>query len=636
MATKLISFIFSMTAVFITSAQASSGNPINKLISSEIERLEKVLIEDPLDTKSRLALARTYKASTGMSNNAEEQYKLLTESEDASPDFIFEYAEFLRSEAEFVEAKVQYLRYAKHNPEVGSYFAEACDYALSQLGTAKNCELEPLNDGENIVVSYKDEVITDSKAFQNSIIKEAIPSQPTAPTLTPKSSLNNHHLNEVLDNSTIEYTNISFNEEGSLVAFSEKSLLYQDQNKISRTNREIFFAMVDPSGQWTSVTAFPFNNPSYSVCYPALANNGKTLYFSSNMAGGYGGYDLYSSQKTENSWSAPINLGALINSPGNEVSPYYKNGDLFYASDWHKGFGGFDIFRTSQYGIVWTDIENLGACVNSSHDDYNFVLDKNNDGYFNSNREGSETNNGIFKTSKLVLKSNIPSLRAITNDEVSLKSPLMIETLENIGSIKNQDIVQTVDDPAIGFLSKEEQANKLYFVQIAAISNYGSAAEARLKNYTKYGNVYKSIEGNVTKIRIGGYSNLNEALSLMKTLKKNGFKDVFVVADIPTEGRCVLVHKMAGDFAQSGTPVQEEGKLKIRVSEFKAPDWFDSSKISDLGKIEHWTKNGWTIIVLGSYNSPNEAISILDKVKARGFNEAYIVVEENGRLYRQN
>ncbi len=292
--------------------------------------------------------------------------------------------------------------------------------------------------------------------------------------------------------------------------------------------------------------------------------------------------------------------------------------------------------RTSQNGLSWTDIENVGPCVNSAKDDYNFVLDSQNDGYFNSNRSNANTSNNIFKTSKLLLKSNNPSLKAISNDDVSIKSPLQIISNDEVTNLSNSSIVSSVDDPAIGFLTKEQQSTKLYFVQIAAITNYTAAAESRLKNYTKYGSVYKTIEANVTKIRIGGYNNLNEALGLMKVLRKNGFKDIFVVADIPTEGRCILVHKANTDFAASTGNDDIEGKLKIRVAEFKAPDWFDSSKINDLGQIEHWTKNGWTIIVLGSYKTPNEAISVLDKVRERGFKEAYIVIEENGRLYRQN
>ena len=636
MANKLIFTIFAMAMLSTINAQASPSNIISteSEIQSQISKIEKAINNNPNDLKLRLSLARILQ-SNGQKPEALKVYEHITSNEYAMADAIFEHAEMLRSQAEFTKAKQLYIRYADHNPSVGNYFANTCDYAINQLSTPRNCDLENLKDGQDIAINYKNTVITNSQQLNNVSIKEAIPNQPIIPALTPKSKANTKQLQDILENTSIENTNLSFNDRGNMVAFSEKSLIYKDKNENLRTNRGIFFADVDDQGQWSNVSTFTYNNPTYSACYPSFANQGNTLYFSSNMAGGYGGYDLYVSHKLNGQWGPPSNLGALINSPGNEISAFYKSGDLFYSSDWHKGFGGFDIFRTSQYGLVWTDVENMGPCVNSTNDDFNFILNKDNDGYFNSNREGSEDKNGIYKTNKLILKANIPSLRAISNDEISFKSGIISNPSNEISTINNTDIVQSVDDPAISFMPAEQQLNKLYFVQIAAISNFNTSSELRLKNYTKYANVYKSTEGNVTKIRLGGYSTLNEALSLMKLLKKNGFKDVFVVADIPTEGRCVMIHKASGEFAPSSAP-EEEGKLKIRVSEFKAPDWFDSSKISDLGKIEHWTKNGWTIIILGSFKTPDDAIKALDKVRARGFKESYIVIEENGRLYRQN
>ena len=71
------------------------------------------------------------------------------------------------------------------------------------------------------------------------------------------------------------------------------------------------------------------------------------------------------------------------------------------------------------------------------------------------------------------------------------------------------------------------------------------------------------------------------------------------------------------------------------MAEFKAPDWFDASKVNDLGRIEHWTKSGITIIILGAFNE-NDARETLNKIKSRGFKDAYIVKEEDGKLYRHD
>lgn len=198
------------------------------------------------------------------------------------------------------------------------------------------------------------------------------------------------------------------------------------------------------------------------------------------------------------------------------------------------------------------------------------------------------------------------------------------------------------DDPAISG-KQEAQANKLYFIQITALSKYSEKIIDRFSKYSVYGDVYRVEADGVSKIRIGAFTEVNEAIAVLNILKKNGLKDAFIVADIIESSRTTMLIKSTINIPKAesnneSTPqnqtANETGKYKIRVSEYKAPDWFDVSKISDLGSIEHWTKGGWTIIVLGNFNTENAAKDIILKLKARGFKESYIVVEENGKLYR--
>jgi len=210
-------------------------------------------------------------------------------------------------------------------------------------------------------------------------------------------------------------------------------------------------------------------------------------------------------------------------------------------------------------------------------------------------------------------------------------------------SLMATDKILLFDDPAISGKA-DAQANKLYFVQITALSKFTDKMTDRFSKYAAYGDVYKVDADGATKIRIGSFQDVNEAIAVLNLLKKNGLKDAFIVADILDSGRATMLFKSTAS-APKATPNTEapntktsnfeEGKYKIRVSEYKAPDWFDVSKINDLGNIEHWTKGGWTIIVLGNYQTEQTAKEVMDKLKTRGFKEAYIVVEENGKLYRQ-
>jgi len=210
-------------------------------------------------------------------------------------------------------------------------------------------------------------------------------------------------------------------------------------------------------------------------------------------------------------------------------------------------------------------------------------------------------------------------------------------------SLMATDKILLFDDPTISGKA-DAQANKLYFVQITALSKFTDKMTDRFSKYAAYGDVYKVDADGATKIRIGSFQDVNEAIAVLNLLKKNGLKDAFIVADILDSGRATMLFKSTAS-APKATPNTEapntktsnfeDGKYKIRVSEYKAPDWFDVSKINDLGNIEHWTKGGWTIIVLGNYQTEQTAKEVMDKLKTRGFKEAYIVVEENGKLYRQ-
>lgn len=82
-------------------------------------------------------------------------------------------------------------------------------------------------------------------------------------------------------------------------------------------NTSLYFAQVDQDGSWSGISTYEYSSQTYSTNFPALADQGNTLYFASNKPGGYGGYDLYVSyrESNQNSWSEPQNLGSLINSP---------------------------------------------------------------------------------------------------------------------------------------------------------------------------------------------------------------------------------------------------------------------------------------------------------------------------------
>ena len=157
-------------------------------------------------------------------------------------------------------------------------------------------------------------------------------------------------------------------------------------------------------GIWKEIKELPFNSNNTDVCHPALSDDERVLIFSSSEGeNSQGGMDLYVSYWVGNAWSAPENLGPEINTAGNEIFPYlHHDGKLYFASNGHQGLGGLDLFTASPTGndeqASWGAPQNIGAPFNSSHDDFGFIINREEKrGYFTSNRKGGKGSDDIYE-----------------------------------------------------------------------------------------------------------------------------------------------------------------------------------------------------------------------------------------------
>lgn len=136
---------------------------------------------------------------------------------------------------------------------------------------------------------------------------------------------------------------------------------------------------------------------SIVVAHPAISPDELTLYFVSDMAGGYGGKDIWMVKRSgiNESWGEPANLGAEINSRGDEFFPYvHHDGTLYFSSDGHVGMGGLDIFKAAKNPAGKWTVENMRYPVNSPADDFGIVFEKEIErGYFSSNRTRKSSDN---------------------------------------------------------------------------------------------------------------------------------------------------------------------------------------------------------------------------------------------------
>ena len=152
--------------------------------------------------------------------------------------------------------------------------------------------------------------------------------------------------------------------------------------------------------EWTKPKNLGSNiNSSYWESQPSLSADGRTLYFVSDRPGGLGKRDIYVSYlKKDGTWSPPVNLSKPINTEDDEVSPFiHANGQtLYFASDGHPGFGSFDLFYSELSDNVWQEPENLGYPINNYEEQVSlFVTSDGKKGYYSnenlSNRVGAKS-----------------------------------------------------------------------------------------------------------------------------------------------------------------------------------------------------------------------------------------------------
>jgi len=182
-----------------------------------------------------------------------------------------------------------------------------------------------------------------------------------------------------------------FTKDGKTVYFTRNNFNNGKKGKDEKKSTLLKIYRADwIDNKWSKITELPFNNDNYQVAHPALSFDEKTLYFVSDMPGGYGNADIYKvSINTDGTFGKPENLGNVINTEGRESFPFINHENaLFFASDGHLGLGGLDIFISKFENGEFQNPENLGKPINSAMDDFSLIIDALQTGYFASNREG--------------------------------------------------------------------------------------------------------------------------------------------------------------------------------------------------------------------------------------------------------
>ena len=576
------------------------------------------------------------------------------------PSFYLYYGQSLRAAGNYREAKNMFLKYSQINQNIGDNFVNACDWAMTNGNksddyivtnagfNSKEADFSPVSSqGAIIFSSLRNAKIQNYKAENYSAQKLSLPQ--------PVSFMG-------VNNSLAQ---ISFSSSQPFIAYSHWTI--KKNSRLipeSGLKSKIKWGNYQLENNSYSINELPFsiNQGLANYGYPFLSNDGNALYFSSDMEGGYGGMDLYVIYREGSNWTAPINLGPKINSQGDEISPFLKGKSLFFSSNWHAGFGGYDIFSVNlNENNEWSVVNNMGLPINSPFDDFDFMT-LNNSGFFTSNRTGGLGAEDIYsfkKSSAGIVLKVVNALDGLPVSEVKIEwgncmpsnKPAMLTNIIGYYSLtENINIPCTLTFTKEGFSSKKvtlTQANIDAEEITIPLIRLGEIYLGQIfDNQTKLplGEVEVQIENlsNTSKMNAQSSSNgvfefaLKPNTSYNLTVKKDGYLNYSKIIKTTLDGRDRTIlgetFLTKGNNNSSPDPKESLNKgLSIQISALTSTP--PANQFSDLWRIaDIYVKreDNQVKIRMGVFKTQNEVLIALERVKQNGYPQAFIVEETNG------
>lgn len=411
-----------------------------------------------------------------------------TYPEDLNPEYLFRYAQSLKSVERYKEADTimdQFYAITGNDKRAKSFIEKRnyLDFIEMQSGkydvftlsiNSKNSEYAPSFNNKNQIVfaSSRSKNINDSKLhkwnkmpfldiFSSNIKEDQI-------TLEDPVKLKGKINTKFHESST------SFSKDGETVYFSRNNYT---NNKLGTSKKGVvllkLYMATLKDGIWVDIVELPFSSDEYSVSHPSLSADGTKLYFASDMPGTMGQSDLFVVDVLgDGKYGKPKNLGDKINTEGRETFPYISDsGRLYFSSDGHVGLGGLDIFVSVPGESSFSNAFNIGKPVNSPKDDFTFVLNEDTKiGYFASNRKGGKGNDDIysFKQVEELITSCMQYVEGTVTD-VATGEPLI--RADVIVFDKNQNTVHQAVSDLKGKYKIKVPCNEPYVIR-AELENF--------------------------------------------------------------------------------------------------------------------------------------------------------------------
>ncbi|OHX66015.1 PD40 domain-containing protein [Flammeovirga pacifica] len=427
-----------------------------------LEKYQKVEIRDMHSCELKYKIAKCYLKSPFKVKEALPYLKYLIQNDcdDVAVDYLYFYAHVLQLQHNYIEAINYYNEYLENETTLKKEFDDVelkikqCENGI-KLGSIQSSSSEttaimdiPINtsyDESAPIISKRDNFIVfsskrqvDSYNYvygdQYAFLPKDLESADRDIYLSYRKGVQFSHPYPQFDGDYREIYPL-YVEDGSYM------LLYIEYPSDAIDKGNIYETKVK-KGRWQKPKKLNSKiNSNHTEKGAIIANNGTTIYFSSNRPGGQGGFDLYKSIRVgKDDWSKPINLGPTINGPNDEVFPYVHNDNktLYYSTNGILSMGGFDIVKSTKEGANWSRPKNLGAHVNSPFNEMQFSqIPSKRYSYFTSDRQDQQSVGGkdiyaIFKPVHKMKRAIVTGKIKVLKNGQSLPITLLVKDNSNI------------------------------------------------------------------------------------------------------------------------------------------------------------------------------------------------------------
>jgi len=467
------------------------------------EYYEKALTESVLPEQRHYLfqqLSQSYKYQF-MYVKAEEYFeKLLASGFPVEAEYYIDYGNILKLNGKYKEAKNQYKKYGQTTQtDAAESYMRSVNWAVLNADTFRFYDIALTNlniSGQSLGYAF----YSNGLIYAHARNKKRTEKQSLLFDLDFARKASNIDFDE--DEKLLSLINFEFNEGGPTVSDDGQFLFfYANATKLKKgkpqkgrsievgdegvSNFKIYMAIND-GGLFTNPVALPFNNKNYNFVHPFFESGSNTLFFSSNLKGGFGGYDLYKSvMMPDGTWSEIENLGKVVNSNQNEIFPYINTGMLYFSSKGFNGYGGYDIFIAKlNKQLTPKALKNIGQPINSFRDDVAYITNDNGyTGYFSTNRDNDDGVDFVYYFNEITPER----FEILGRKRKRINSQGLPLTAEELRQIHITEIVEPIE--------ASEQVKEVAAIDTLAM-NYNKSDNA---NKTGYSGISKTGEPNLNQ-----------------------------------------------------------------------------------------------------------------------------------------